>query len=474
MRITAAFDPVTRIEGHLNIEITIDTVNGLQQVVDAKAVGGLFRGFEKLLIGRDPRDAQHITERICGVCPVAHGLAAVRALDSAFGVPVPPNGRILRNLTNGSNFVESHVLHFYLLSLPDYIKGPVAAPWQADWDIDRRFSSADSDRLMQHYLQALTMRRKADQMTAVFGGRMPHPPAFVPGGFTANPRPDRIATFTAILDELTAFIENTYIPDVEFLASVYDDYRSWGRGPGNLLAYGAFELDDAQTRRLFARGIAWRGTDAVEALDANAIHEHVLHSWFRNHAPATPEESRTEPQHPKNGAYTWLKAPRYLDEPCEVGPLARMWVNGDYRQGISTMDRHLARAHEALKIARAMKQWVAELTPEGPVCNVSVPVDAAGAAGLTEAPRGGLGHWVRIEQGRIAHYQVISPTTWNVSPRDDAGVPGPLEQALLGVPIENAEQPIEIMRIIHSFDPCLDCATHLMRPGKQAKIYYVR
>jgi len=474
MKITAAFDPVTRIEGHLNIEITIDTVNGLQQVVDAKAVGGLFRGCEKLLIGRDPRDAQHITERICGVCPVAHGLAAVRALDIAFGVSVPANGRILRNLTNGSNFVESHVLHFYLLCLPDYIKGPGAAPWQADWDIERRLGNADTERLMRHYLQALTVRRKADQMTAVFGGRCPHPPAFVPGGFTANPRPDRIATFAAILDELTAFIESTYIPDVEFVANVYADYRFWGRGPGNLLAYGAFELDDAQTSRLFAPGIAWNGTDAVEALDTNAIHEHVLHSWFRNHAPAAPEESPTEPQHPKNGAYTWLKAPRYLDEHCEVGPLARMWVNGDYRQGISTMDRHLARAHEALKIARAMKHWVAELTPEGPVGNGFAPVDAAGAAGLTEAPRGALGHWVRIEEGRIAHYQVISPTTWNVSPRDDAGVPGPLEQALLGVPIENAEQPIEIMRIIHSFDPCLDCATHVMRPGRQAKVYQVR
>lgn len=473
MRITAAFDPVTRIEGHLNIEITIDTVNGLQQVVDAKAVGGLFRGFEKLLIGRDPRDAQHITERICGVCPVAHGLAAVRALDDAFGVSVPANGRILRNLTNGSNFVESHILHFYLLSLPDYIAGPATAPWQAGWDVDRRLNSEDNDRLMQHYLQALTMRRKADQMTAVFGGRMPHPPAFIPGGFTANPRAERIATFTAILDEVIAFIENTYLPDVQFLAGVYDDYQSWGRGPGNLLAYGAFELNDDQTSKLFAPGIAWNAADVIDALDTNAINEHVLHSWFLNHSPANPTESKTEPQHPKDGAYSWLKAPRYLEEPCEVGPLARMWVNGDYRQGVSIMDRHLARAHEALKIARAIRQWVAELTPEGSVCNTFVPAETAEAAGLTEAPRGALGHWVRIEQSRIAHYQVISPTTWNVSPRDDAGVPGPLEQALLGTPIENAEQPIEIMRIIHSFDPCLDCATHVIRPGRQVKIYPV-
>jgi len=474
MKITAAFDPVTRIEGHLNIEITIDTVNGIQQVVEAKAVGGLFRGFEKLLIGRDPRDAPHITERICGVCPVAHGLAAVRALDNAFGAIVPANGRILRNLTNASNFVESHILHFYLLSLPDFIRGPATVPWQAAWEVDQRLSSAESERLMQHYLQALTMRRKADQMTAVFGGRCPHPPAFVAGGFAAHPRPERIAVFSSLLDELIAFIEDTYIPDVEFLAAVYDDYSTWGRGPGNLLAYGAFELDDAQTSRLFASGVAWNQAAEVAILDSDAIREHVLHSWFRNHLPVAPWDSETEPQHPKTGAYTWLKAPRYREEPCEVGPLARMWVNGDYRRGISTMDRHRARAQETLKIAWAMKQWVADLTPQGDVYSAPTTTQSAVSEGLTEAPRGALGHWIQIDQGRIARYQVISPTTWNVSPRDDAGVPGPLEKALLGTPIADADKPIEVMRIIHSFDPCLDCATHIMRPGRQARIFQMR
>jgi len=474
MRIMATFDPVTRIEGHLSIEVTIDTVDGVQQVVDARAVGGLFRGFEKLLIGRDPRDAQHITERICGVCPVAHGLAAVRALDSAYQAVVPANGRLLRNLTAGANFVESHILHFYLLSLPDYTKGPMTTPFQSGWEADRRLNEEDTNRLLQNYLQAVTMRRKADQMTAVFGGRAPHPPAFIPGGFTANPRPERIETFATLLDELIEFIESTYIPDVEFLAGVYDDYRIWGRGPANLLAYGAFDLDDAQSTKLFTPGIVWNAAEAVETLEIGAISEHVLHSWFVDHPPAAPGEAVTQPQHPKDGAYTWGKAPRYQNQPCEVGPLARMWVNGAYRAGVSVMDRHLARAHEALMVAQAMRQWLAELEPEADVAAMPAPLAAAEAAGLTEAPRGALGHWVRIEEGKIARYQVISPTTWNVSPRDDAGAAGPLEQALLGMPIENAEQPIEIMRIIHAFDPCLDCATHVMRPGRETRVFHIR
>lgn len=474
MKITAAFDPVTRLEGHLNLHITIDTVDGLQQVVDAKAVGGLFRGFEKLLIGRDPRDAQHITQRICGVCPVAHSHAAVRALDQALDVKVPDNGRILRNLTNGANFVESHILHFYLLSLPDYMAGPAMPPWQADWQVDRRLSDSDTQSLMQHYLQAIEMRRKGDQLTALFGGRSPHPPAFVPGGFTANARLERIQTFGQLLDELIPFIEGSYLPDVERIAGVYDDYFALGQGPQNLLAYGAFDLNVEGTQSLFVSGIAAQGQTQGAPFDIEQIREHVHFGWFRNTEPAHPAGSSTEPQHPKDEAYTWLKAPRYEGLPFEVGPLARMWINGDYRAGISVMDRHLARAQEALKVARAMKDWLLQLEPEGPVYQPSnVPAQGT-SVGLTEAPRGALGHWLKIENRKIAHYQVISPTTWNTSPRDDTGVPGPLEQALLGTPVLDAEKPIEVMRVIHAFDPCLDCATHVMRPGEEGKVFVVR
>ena len=251
------------------------------------------------------------------------------------------------------------------------------------------------------------------------------------------------------------------------------DYFSIGRGDGNLLAFGVFELDAGESNKLLARGHAVNGSRTIQPLDVALIAEHVSHSWFQNSPAANPSSGKTVPQNPKDGAYSWLKAPRYQQLPYEVGPLARMWVNGDYQNGISVMDRHLSRAREALKIAEAMRIWVTQLNPAGPVYNPSTVPQSATSYGLTEAPRGALGHWLEITNGKLSRYQVISPTTWNCSPRDDAGRLGPIEQALLGTAVENADQPIEVMRIIHSFDPCLDCATHIIRPDKKAKLIHL-
>ncbi len=462
MRYTVSYDPVTRIEGHLKIGVEIDTVAGVRQVVDARATGQLFRGIEKVLVGRDPRDSQHITERICGVCPVAHGMAAVLAQDSAFGASVPLNGLLLRNLVNGSNFVESHILHFYLLCLPDFIAGPATPPWQADWAVDRRFSKQASDVLLAHYLDALTIRRKADQLTALFGGRSPHPPAYIGGGFTCTPRSERIAEFTHLLGEIEAFIRTAYIPDVQRVASTYPDYLAIGRGYGNLLSYGGFDHDTAGSASLFVRGQVHDGAKTVESLDMARITEHVTFSWYQGRSALNPAETgQPSPQNPKAQAYSWLKAPRYDGLACEVGPLARMWMTGDYRSGISCMDRHLARSQEALKVAVALKEWVNRLDPEGPVYQEPSLRPSTQGVGLTEAPRGSLGHWLAVgDDTKISRYEIIAPTTWNCSPRDNSGRPGPLEQALLGTPVQDPDRPVEVMRVIHSFDPCLDCSTH--------------
>jgi hydrogenase large subunit len=467
-------DPVTRLEGHLKIEVTVDTVGGKQQVVDARATGTLFRGFEQILVGRDPQDAQHITQRICGVCPVPHGLASVMAQDKAFNVTPPNNARIMRNLVLGANFVQSHILHFYHLAVMDYIDGPGMPPWQPSWNVDKRITGSTATTLVNHYVSAIDMTRKAHEMGALFGGRMPDPPTYIAGGFTSTPRADRITKFKSYLNELIPFINNVYLPDVAALKQAYMDYTTIGGGYGNLLAFGVFDLDTAGNNKLLKRGLSVNGSQTVDPIDLNQINETVKYSWYNNSSTnLKPASGQTLPQYPKTGAYSWLKAPRYAGAPYEVGPLARMWVNGDYRQGISVMDRHQARAQEALKIAQALQSWVKEIQVNGPVyANHGIPTTAS-SYGLTEAPRGALGHWMQMASGKISRYQIITPTCWNASPRDDTGKLGPIEKALINTPVISVDQPIEVLRVIHSFDPCLSCAVHVSRPKEKAKVRVV-
>ena len=458
-------DPVTRLEGHLKIDVTVDFVNGVQQVVDAKATGTLFRGFESLLVNRQPWDAQHITQRICGVCPVAHGLAAVLALESAAKTTIPNNARLMRNIVLGANFIQSHILHFYHLTLPDFIDGPNMPPWQPSWSADKRLSQADNDTLVSHYIQALEMRRMAHEMGALFGGRMPDPPTLIPGGFTTTPRQERIVSAKNYVDKLIAFINNVYIPDVQFLAAAYDDYYDIGKGHGNLISYGAMSS-------LFKRGrILSSSNTVVRTLDIPRITEDVTYSWYTDNTNGlAPAAGVTNPVYPKAKGYSWLKAPRYGGLPYEAGALARMSVNGDYKGGVSVMDRHLAKAFEALKVAQNVKQWILVLAPKGAVVTTSTLPASAISFGLTEAPRGAIGHWVQITNGVISKYQIITPTCWNASPKDSRGVRGPIEQALIGTPVANIDEPAEVVRVIHSFDPCLSCAVHVMRPSAGSTI----
>ncbi|MFH2001699.1 MAG: nickel-dependent hydrogenase large subunit [Planctomycetota bacterium] len=464
-------DPVTRIEGHLKIKVKVEKVGGVLEVVDAWSTGTLFRGVEKILENRHPWDAAPITQRICGVCPVSHGMAAVRTMDAASGVTIPMNARVMRNLVLGSNFVSSHILHFYHLAALDYVQGPAMEPWETSWSSDLRLDPATSQLLIDHYLAALALRRKAHEAGALFGGRLPAPPAYIPGGFTENPTAQKIAAATAYLNELIPFIENVWIPDVQLLGTAYSDYFTIGSGHENLLAYGVFDLDASGSSKLFKGGRAEGGSTTIGTVNVNAISEDVTWSWYDSSSnPLHPSSGETTAQYPKAAAYSWLKAPRYANQPYEVGPLARMWVNGDYQNGISVMDRHMARAQEALKIAQAMLGWLTELQPGQPVFQSNaVPVSST-SYGLTEAPRGALGHWMKISNSKINKYQVVTPTCWNASPRDTAGVLGPIEQALIGTPVSKESEPVELLRVVHSFDPCLSCAVHVARPGKDATV----
>ncbi len=491
-------DPVTRIEGHIKIETKVE--NGV--VVEAKSSGTLFRGFEIILQGRDPRDAPQLVQRICGVCPQVHATASVLGLDDAFGLAdrIPKNGRLIRNLLLGSEFIHSHLLHFYHLAALDYVDPAAAAEYEgSDPDLrslrgfiergklepflpryegDYRLSSQVNRELVAHYAKALEMRRKAHEMLAIFGGKVPHSCSAVPGGVTQVPTIDKMTSFLWHLNEIRDFIDEAYIPDVITVAEGYGDYFEIGAGCGNLLSYGLFDLGDK--KRLLQGGIASR--DMTQGgFDAGKIAEEVGRSWYASSSGARhPSQGETIPQPGKEGAYSWLKAPRYDGQVYEVGPLARVMVNylagNEAVKGLvdsllsyfkaspqalfSVLGRHAARALECKYIADSMANWVLELEPGGPVfVEYEIPEEARGA-GLTDAPRGALGHWVTIKDKKIANYQCVVPTTWNASPRDGKGQPGPMEQALTGLKVADEENPLEVMRVVHSFDLCLACAVH--------------
>jgi len=497
-------DPITRIEGHLKIETVVE--NGV--VKDAHSSGALFRGFEIILQGRDPYDAQHITQRICGVCPTAHASAAALNLDSAYGIAdkIPENGRIIRNLIQGANFIMSHILHFYHLTALDYVdvtnvakydgKDPslvmvrdfitraldagdmmMLGPFYPRYEGDYRLPAEVDQAAVAHYVQALNMRRLAHEMSAIFSGRMPHNVAIVPGGVTEIPTVDKIASFLWKLEELRHFIDDVYIPDVLAVAGVYSDYFEIGKGCGNLLSFGVFDLDVnkdlAKRKRLLTQGTTSASTLKHEPLDPAKITEDVKNSWYSSSSGLHPSRGQTKPDHDKDGAYSWIKAPRYNGGVYEVGPLARMgvtYVAGEptvqelvnstldyFGAGpealFSVMGRHAARALECKFVADKMPGWLLELKPGEPVCAEYSSPSSSEGMGLWEAPRGVLGHWIKIRNGKIDNYQCVPPTNWNASPRDDEGQPGPIEQALVGTKVKDERNPFEIVRIVRSFDP---------------------
>ncbi len=505
-------DPVTRIEGHLKVEVLLD--DGI--VKEAASTGTLFRGLELILQGRDPRDAQHITQRICGVCPTSHSIAAALTLDDAFGIAdkIPDNGRILRNLILGAAHLSDHILHFYHLAALDYVdvtrmaaydgKDPALnsvkafidrgeiGPFLPRYEGDYRLAPKMDQELTGHDLQALTVRRRGQEMLAVFGGKIPHNPAIVPGGVTEPPTVDKIASFLWRLNEIRDFIDNVYLPDVIALAGPYGDYFQIGRGCGNLLSFGSFELDtiDLDTAgsgltrksRLMKQGtvssdLRWHPVDPA------GIAECVSHSWYEDcPAPLQPAKGETRPNENKDGAYSWVKAPRYEGKVYEVGPLARVltsYVSGQpevkslvdstlsaagigLESMFSVLGRHLARALYAKVVADSMGDWLLQLRPGEPVyVPYEIPEESSGM-GLVDGARGALGHWIEIRNKRISRYQCVVPSTWNMSPKDESGQPGPLEQALLGTRVADEANPFELVRIVRSFDPCLACAVHVI------------
>jgi len=420
---------------------------------------------------------------------VSHTQAACLCADDAFDVNPPENGRILRNLIQASNNLMSHILHFYHLAALDYVVGPDIPPFIPRYKGDYRLPKAVNDVAVQQYIQALDIRMKCHEMLAIFGGKMPNLCANVPGGVSETVSVDKIADFLWRLKEIKAFIDNTYVPTVVAVAKVYADYFDIGAGCKNLLSYGVYPESADGKKKLIKAGTFTDGKDTE--FDPAKITEYVKYSWYTDDCSGLhPSKGKTAPALDKTGAYSWLKAPRYDGKVHEVGTLARMFVNRTQNpilvktaealgipatKAFSVLGRHAARALEAKICAEAMEKWVLQLQPGKPTHTpYTIPKEGEGM-GLTEASRGALGNWMRIENSKVANYQLVVPTTWNGSPRDDKGQPGPIEQALIGTPVKDTNNPIEVVRVVRSFDPCIACAVHLVIPDarEQYKVFEV-
>jgi len=554
-------DPITRIEGHLRIEAVVE--NGT--ITDAYSSGTMVRGFEKILKGRDPRDAWAFTERACGVCTTVHALASVRTVEDSLKIAVPKNAELIRNLMFCTQYAQDHVVHFYHLHALDWVDVVSAlkadpqktseiavsiSPWPKSSPkyfagVRQRVKAfVESGQLgifangywgnpsyklppevnllaVTHYLEALEWQREIVKIHTIFGGKNPHPNYLV-GGVPCSINPDEVNAINmdrlnyvgSLINQAVAFVEQVYIPDLMAIAGFYKDWAAVGGGLKNYLAYG-----DLPTRGYgqpdyfkFARGaILDRNLNEVHPVNGHnveEIKEYIAHSWYSygagDSAGLHPFAGETEfnytgPMPPYEqlnveGKYSWLKTPRWNDHAMEVGPLARLLVS--YAKGntevkdvvnealgkldvpvtalFSTLGRTAARGLETRLIVHWMKGFYDDLLAQIKVGELSTfnrekwepstwPATAEGV-GLSEAPRGALAHWIKIKDGKIDNYQLVVPSTWNASPRDPKGQRSAYEEALIGTKLANVEQPLEILRTIHSFDPCIACAVHLYDP----------
>jgi [NiFe] hydrogenase large subunit len=346
--------------------------------------------------------------------------------------------------------------------------------------------------LAAHYLEALKLQAKAVRMHAIFGGKNPHVQSLRVGGVTCSYdlNAARISEFRAILDEVRGFIDTVYLPDAILVAQAYPEWAGLG-ATNNLLAYGEFPQTESEPASLYFPQGAILNRGPVAPLNTSAILEHVRHSWYQGEAALPPSSGVTAPMftaHNTADRYSWLKAPRYQGEPVEVGPLARVMVaygmshpeikaavDGFLQESgltltqmYSTIGRIAARALETQVIAGAMGNWLNQLQTGGSVFKSWSMAASASGYGLNEAPRGAVGHWLQIQNGAIGNYQLVVPSTWNFGPRCSADKPGPVESALVGTPVVDPKRPVEIMRTVHSFDPCIACAVHVIDPHEDS------
>ena len=569
-------DPITRIEGHLRIEINVDDANVIRNAV---SVGTMWRGLELILKDRDPRDAWAFVQRICGVCTGTHALASVRAVEDALGIAIPENANLIRNIMHLTLYAQDHLVHFYHLHALDWVdvvsalKADPAAtstlaqsisPWPKSspgyfkemrerlqrfvgsgqlgpfrngyWGHPGYKLPPEANLMaVAHYIEALDFQREIVKIHTVFGGKNPHPHWLVGGvpsainidnaGAVGALNMERLDLVIDVARRTRDFITQVYVPDLLAIASFYKDWAQWGGGLSsrNLMSYGEFpgRANDTSNANMGLPRGAIIGGDLghihdVDLKDPSQIQEFVTHSWYKYPdegkglhpfdgvtecdfalGPAGRIDDEVLTRVDESAKYSYVKAPRFKGEPMEVGPLARLVIGyaagrADIRElvdgALKTLDVPLPALFSTLgrTAARGLEaQWAADrlvATVDALIANIrngdlntcatekwepaTWPATARGV-GSCEAPRGALGHWVVIDDARIANYQCVVPSTWNASPRDPQGKLGTYEAALLGTPMADPARPLEVLRTIHSFDPCLACATHLYGPDGQ-------
>ncbi len=465
--------PFNRVEGDL--EISLDLEQG--RVRSAYVNSPLFRGFEQILVGRAPLDALAIVPRICGICSVAQSAAAASALADAMGIAPTANGILSRHLITATENLADHLTHFYLFFMPDFAR-PAYAGYGWHGAVARRFAAIKGDAAAE----VLPARAGFFRLMGFLAGRWPHSLAIQPGGSTRAIGAGERIRLLALLREFRSFLEKRLFGDslANFgrLASK-EELLAWAAGrpadfPAFLQAAVDLGLDrvgragdsflSAGAYGLFPAGVWQDGT--ISDLDPIAIDEDTSSAWLAAGQARHPAQGETVVDADKPGAYTWCKAPRYGGQTCEVGALARQLVAAHplaldlvRRDGASVMARVLARMLELARVLPAMATWVQALQPGEPFCAHGEMPDEGSGTGLVEAARGSLGHWLSIKRGQIDRYQIIAPTTWNFSPRDANGQPGPLEQALIGLPAVPDALPT-IQHVVRSFDPCMVCTVH--------------
>jgi hydrogenase large subunit len=544
----------------LRIDAEVD--NGF--ISKAWSSGQMWRGIEVILQGRDPRDAWLFTQRICGVCTTVHALASVRCVENALGLDIPMNAQYIRNMIQSIHALHDHIVHFYALSALDWVdvvsalsadigKTVQLAESLSNWpgNSANRFKAVkdkvqaivDSGQLgpfanaywghsamalppeanlmaVSHYLEALDYQRKANQALAIFSGKTPHIQNLSVGGVTTAINPDNETTLNMerlywmkqLIEEVQGFIKQVYVPDVIAVGALYADWLPYGAGVTNYMAVPDMVLDAKATSFDLPGGTIMNGdlgtvkpfTSFNDSYFKENVVECIARSWYDGDWTRHPYEEETVPKYTDfqdEGKYTWLKAPRFMGEPMQVGPLAQVLIG--YAQGHeltktyvdhvlsqnstlagaqvgpgalhSTLGRHAARAIRAAMLSDlALKHWqlLVDNIGRGDLTIFNKPTFPKGEIqgfGIHEAPRGALSHWIVIEDGIIKNYQCVVPSTWNAGPRDDKDKPGPYEASLVGNPIADPEKPLEVLRTIHSFDPCIACAVHMLDPeGNEA------